>query len=153
METKKEDEIYCPECGKAIKRAAVICVNCGIQIKKLDTVTSVVRVEQEITPKIKTVAIVLAFFFSFWAWLYTYKRNSLKFWITLGALAVLYVSYISYACSNIAMAFDVNSNAPVADYSGFTILFYIASFGIWLWVLIDSWTKPQSFYINYPKGV
>jgi len=35
---KKEDEIFCPECGKPVKRNAVICVNCGIQIKSLKNV-------------------------------------------------------------------------------------------------------------------
>ena len=35
---KKEDEIYCPECGKAIKRNAVVCVNCGVQVKPLEKI-------------------------------------------------------------------------------------------------------------------
>ena len=34
---KKEDEFYCPECGKPIKRKAIICPYCGIQIKELIT--------------------------------------------------------------------------------------------------------------------
>ena len=32
---KKEDEFYCPECGKLIKKNAVICVRCGVQVKDL----------------------------------------------------------------------------------------------------------------------
>lgn len=36
MNDKKEDEIYCPECGKAIKKKAIICPFCGIQIKGLE---------------------------------------------------------------------------------------------------------------------
>jgi len=35
--SKKEDEIYCSECGKIIKRNAVICPHCGVQIKELKT--------------------------------------------------------------------------------------------------------------------
>ena len=31
--SKKEDEIYCPECGKPIKRNAVVCVYCGVQVE------------------------------------------------------------------------------------------------------------------------
>ena len=38
---KKQDEIYCPECGKAIKRNAVICVHCGIQVKELETKSTI----------------------------------------------------------------------------------------------------------------
>lgn len=37
MNEKKEYEIYCPECGKAIKRNAVVCPYCGVQIKELKT--------------------------------------------------------------------------------------------------------------------
>ncbi len=37
MNNKKEDEIYCPECGKPIKRNAVICISCGIQLKEIKT--------------------------------------------------------------------------------------------------------------------
>ena len=50
---KQTDEIYCPECAKPIKRNAVICVNCGIQIKKLEFKTPTVKIEQEVAPKIK----------------------------------------------------------------------------------------------------
>ena len=32
---KNSDEIYCPECVKPIKRNAVICPNCKIQLKAL----------------------------------------------------------------------------------------------------------------------
>jgi len=31
--SKKEDEIFCPECGEPIKENAVVCSHCGIQIK------------------------------------------------------------------------------------------------------------------------
>ena len=33
MTNKNLGEIYCPECGKPVKRNAVICANCGVQIK------------------------------------------------------------------------------------------------------------------------
>lgn len=32
---KNIDEIYCSECGRPIKRAAVICPYCGIQVRAL----------------------------------------------------------------------------------------------------------------------
>ena len=53
-EDKKEDEIFCPECGKPIKRNTVICSYCGMQIKELETKTiSIVSV------KSKAAAVVL----------------------------------------------------------------------------------------------
>ena len=30
-EIKREDEIYCPECAKHIKKNAVVCINCGVK--------------------------------------------------------------------------------------------------------------------------
>lgn len=32
---KKPDEIYCPSCGKLIKKEAVVCPHCGVQVKEL----------------------------------------------------------------------------------------------------------------------
>lgn len=33
MTNENLGEIYCPECGKPVKRNAAICTNCGVQIK------------------------------------------------------------------------------------------------------------------------
>jgi len=43
--------MYCPECGKVIKRQAVICPYCGVQVKKLVKKTDIpaIRVEPETT--------------------------------------------------------------------------------------------------------
>ena len=57
MNNKQEDEIFCPECGKPIKKNAVICPYCGIQVKELKTTTFNTPV------KSKAVAVVLAIFF------------------------------------------------------------------------------------------
>ena len=44
------DEIYCPECGRSVKREAVICPFCGVQVKKLVTKTNISTIVNE--PKI-----------------------------------------------------------------------------------------------------
>jgi len=104
MNDKKEDEIYCPECGKPIKRKATICPFCGVQVKELTIKEqpATVRIEPALSPKSKAVAVVLAIFFGFWAWLYTFKKDQLKFWIFLGILITMVIWYISYAGSSIA---------------------------------------------------
>ena len=83
MNKKRDDEIYCPECSKIIKRNAVFCPSCGVKLKELETIskTPTTEMEPEIIAKKKWVAIVLAVFFNFWAWLYTYKKSYKKFWI------------------------------------------------------------------------
>ena len=59
-ELKKEDEIYCPECGEPVKRNAVICPHCGVQVKELE-------VKSSAPVKSKSVAVTLAIFFSFFS--------------------------------------------------------------------------------------
>jgi hypothetical protein len=36
IQSKKPDEIYCPNCAKPISKQAVICPSCGVQIKELN---------------------------------------------------------------------------------------------------------------------
>ena len=74
---KGMDEIFCPSCGKIIKKQAVICVHCGVPVRRGATPGSPL-------PKDKTVAILLAVFLGFWTWLYTYQINAWKFWLNLG---------------------------------------------------------------------
>jgi len=155
--TKKDDEIYCPECGKPIKRNAVICPHCGIQIKELAVSKEPANVTiVPSTPiKSKTVSVVLAIFFGFWSWLYTYRKDQLKFWIFLGILITMWIAYWSYGCSSIADTFS-NPNFDMQSYESniqtfATWIWGIAGIG-WFWALIDAIRRPTSFFLNYPNG-
>lgn len=57
MNNKQEDEIFCPECGKPIKKNAVICVHCGVQVKEL---ASQSKEAPTVTHKNRTAAVVLS---------------------------------------------------------------------------------------------
>jgi hypothetical protein len=157
---KDPDEIFCPECGRTIKRGTTICPHCGINIKDLFTEsvtyqTPIYRMEGATTPKNKVVAILLAVFFSFWAWLYTYGKNAKKFWISMGVNALMFVIILAYSCSLIG-SIDYYSQ-DYLDFSsgpliGLGILMNLTSFGIWIWALVDNAAKPDSFYKKYPRG-
>ena len=71
---------------------------------------------QVVVAKDKTVAVLLAVFLGFWTWLYTYQKDSKKFWINL-ALSIVTIGF----------------------------------WGIvgWIWAIIDTVTKPESYYLNY----
>jgi len=84
---KKEDEIYCPECGKPIKRNAVIYIYCGVQVRELKGSNKKEDKRVEVSAKNKTTAIMLSVFFSYWSWLYTYKKNYKKFWLGFGIVS------------------------------------------------------------------
>jgi len=128
MDEKKEDEIYCPECGKVIKRKSVICLHCGIQINELE-------VKKVIIGKSKIVAIVLAILFSFFSWLYTYKKNINKFLISILANLTL-LNLVGY--------FKIEA---INTLTWLIILLFV----IWIWAIIDNARRPNSFYQNYPK--
>ena len=128
MDEKKEDEIYCPECGKVIKRKSVICLHCGIQINELE-------VKKVIIGKSKIVAIVLAILFSFFSWLYTYKKNINKFLISILANLTL-LNLVGY--------FKIEA---INTLTWLIILLFV----IWIWAIIDNARRPNSFYENYPK--
>lgn len=162
---KEPDEIFCPECGRTIKRGTVVCPHCEVNIKELFSEekdsyqTPIYRMEGGITPKNKTVAILLAVFFSFWSWLYTFGKNSKKFWISIGVNALFFIIIFAYSCSMVAnsmSAYDQSNIDYTSFYSGpiiiLSVFVNLVSFGIWLWALIDNSTKPNVFYEKYPKG-
>ncbi len=97
-------------------------------------------------PKNKSAAVILSIFFSYWSWLYTYKINLKKFWVSLSIIFIYIISIIS-----ISVSFGFEN---VFMYYGTWVWFFwiILSGSIWLWALLDNSIKSSSFYINYPKG-
>lgn len=79
---KEVDEIFCPSCGRRVKRDAVICVACGVPINGR------LQYASGIQAKDKTVAILLCFFFGLFGWLYTYDIDKGKFWLNLIGVVV-----------------------------------------------------------------
>jgi hypothetical protein len=151
---KKEDEIYCPECGKPVKRKAVFCVNCGVQLKPLDISPAQEKINNPYA-KSKGTAIVLAVFFGFWSWLYTYKRDYKKFWIYVSIFIVFWIIII-VAISSITVdsSYDITQTptgwrAIFANYGTWIWLLFLASF---IWPFCNSVARPESFYKNYPNG-
>ena len=171
--TKGKDEIYCPECGRTIPRGLQGCPLCYADFRKifaldegwnkLSSGTSAYqdRYQPASTPssrvpvKSKAVAVILAVFLGYWAWLYTYGKNRLKFWSAMGAFAALFVINFAYSCSFIG---DAVSGYPYPDdffpggFIVFMVISYIVYFGVWIWTLVDNAMKPESFYRDYPYG-
>ena len=116
--------------------------------------------------KSKSTGIILAIFFSFWSWLYTYGKNKFKFWITL-ILNILFVSVILLV-GYIFISTTTEGHPEFAEYlRGFETLFYSSSVNIpeasyrtigiiiltlaiagvfkisvWIWAIIDNAIKP-----------
>ena len=79
---KRPDEMYCKNCGNLISNNAVLCPKCGIQVGELKS-TALKPVAKD-----KTVAVLLAIFVGFWAWIYTWETDKAKFWWGLGVTIV-----------------------------------------------------------------
>ena len=150
---KGTDEIYCPECGKLIRRSAVFCEHCGVKLKDAKenySEPAQQKKEYGVSPKSKAVAIILAVFFGYWTWLYTYKRDSKKFWVylcislpsTVGVIILLNMVISGYS-SPLAYEFLV-------DYGTWVWLYFLVSASASIWALINSIGRPESFYNNYP---
>lgn len=76
---------YCRACGTALNPQAAICMNCGASAVPTAPL-------QPAQPRQKATAVILAVLFSFFGWLYTYKRDAWKFWLNL-ALSVVTLGF------------------------------------------------------------
>lgn len=108
----KKEGFYCTNCGKYLDKNAAVCPHCGVVIKGG-------ALDKPKVSKDKTAAILLAVFLGFWTWLYTYKKDSWKFWLNL-ALAIVTIG--------------------------------IWGIVAWIWAIVDTATKTDSYYVNFPNG-
>lgn len=103
---------FCGGCGQGLVATALVCPHCGTGAAAYG-----------VGAKSKTTSVLLAVFLGPWAWLNTYKRDSVKFWIGLlvGGLLVI----------------------PT---------FGIAWSAVHIWSIIDVSIKPETYYTNFPNG-
>jgi uncharacterized membrane protein YeaQ/YmgE (transglycosylase-associated protein family) len=131
---KGPDEVFCWSCGEAIKKEAVLCVHCGVKAKGPG-------LGHTRGNKSKGVAIALAVFFGFWAWLYTIRED----WKKLVAAA------IGYLVGTLLLGIVLDHAASMGPGQAFLLASAIIGAVIWLWVLLDRCIKPADEYREYPK--
>lgn len=140
LKEKKDDEMYCINCGKIINKNTVFCPSCGVQLKEVKVELSNTLVTRGVAVKSKAVAVVLAVFFSFWSWLYTYGKNGKKFWTSLIGLGTI-----------VGLSIASTINIELSWLRWIIILWPIAVCGIWLYAIIDNAVRDYKFYIDYPN--
>jgi hypothetical protein len=79
--------------------------------------------------KNKTTSILLAVFLGFWTWLYTYKRDYPKFWISLGSVIMFALISLFYP--------DV------------LLVDWFVGLGIAVWAIVDTAVKKREWYDRY----
>lgn len=120
------DEQFCSSCGDVIKKAAEICLNCGVCVKK------------EEYRKTRGVAVALALFFNYFSWLYTWKADKAKF---IGVVLFLVIG------GGVIAGFlgeDFEAIFEVSWLFG-SIVIYVT----WFWAIILALVRPQKFYKEY----
>jgi hypothetical protein len=138
--TKQFDEIFCWSCGEIIKKEAVICVHCGVQVRPLAPQVSPLRTTSgspfasaEVSPKNKITAVLLAVFLGYWTWLYTFDRDKIKFLI---GILLNFLTILMY----------------ITNYTLIAQFLLIGPFCIWVYSIIDVSVKSKTWYDNYPSG-
>ena len=78
----------------------------------------------------KGIAVLLAVIFGFWTWLYTYKKDSHKFWVAAGiTIACFILTFITFGI--------------------WLIIWIPVAIGFYIWAIIDVCAKPDTFYNKY----
>jgi hypothetical protein len=107
---------------------------------------------QSVTPKNKTAAVLLAVFLSFWTWLYTYRREGWKFWVSLALTSAsmlvmaLATFFIMTSYNNIPLPTD-----PFTAWLLAWIIAYTIAIGLWVWAIVDTSVKNNDWFNNYPN--
>ncbi len=141
---KNEDSAkFCVSCGNSIGSSEKRCDDCGTILKSIENYCSKCGKKYsgsyndsnlKVSSKSKNTAVLLAFFFSFFSYLYTYKVNYIKFIIPLFA-------------STISILIAVNGGN---DAQGPTAA--IISGVFWIFSIIDNAVRSTRFYDYYPAS-
>jgi predicted RNA-binding Zn-ribbon protein involved in translation (DUF1610 family) len=137
---------FCSACGNALIETAVICPKCG-------SPTAIYRPNSNSRGKSKTTAVVLAVFLGIWSWLYTYRVNKTKFWLTISLHLLWWGLLVLWAWMMTIRS--ANGYYPSAD--SFEVLYarilgwvgILGLFGFWIWALIDNVKNSEQFYRDY----
>jgi hypothetical protein len=130
---------FCPACGNGLIISAVICPKCGSPVAGVTTKNA----------KEKSIAVILAVFLSSWAYLYTYKYDAKKFWIsTIAGGAPLLVAFVALTVSAVTYDMDVYLEAAAMSRI-FWAVWSFAYFPIWITAIVVTATRQDSLYKNY----
>ncbi len=75
-------------------------------------------------------AVLLAVFFSFFTWLYTYAEDAVRFWIGLG---------VNLAGAALYVALALTSSKP-----GWIVVWLLPSLAVWLWAIVTQANRDFS---------
>ena len=134
-------QYFCGACGVEVLPLAERCIECGAELGKPPR------------PKSKTAAVLLAVFLSFWTWVYTYRKNTWKFWVGLVVSLPAFVVFNIGVIPHNSVEYDANGN--YLGLGGFRfsnnilVPALLVILGVWIWAIIDVFLKHQDWYLTY----
>jgi uncharacterized membrane protein YvbJ len=138
-EKSSKSDKFCPACGNGLIVTAVVCPKCGSPVAGVATKGS----------REKSIAVIMAVFLSSWAYLYTYKYDAKKFWIsTIAGTAPLIISVIAFTVYEISYDEDVYIPAEAIG-ELFSVVWFFAALAIWITAIVVTATRDDSQYKNY----
>ena len=123
---RRADEAFCHSCGNVISREAAICMACGVATRRVAYSSGAGGVEA----KSKTASVLLAIFFSYFTWIYTYREDAAKFWAGFGINIVMFVLTV------FTLGLGIFIWIPVG-------------LAFWVWSMVDVTSKSDAWYANY----
>jgi uncharacterized membrane protein len=121
---------FCSACGNAIIESAVICPACGSPTPKFQ------NSRRGSAQKSKTTAVLLAVFLGAWSFLYLYKKDALKFWISI-CLLVPFWFFTTFFLSTLGVS--VGADGRVSDWVIWVANNLIIFFTLWCFILVGTW--------------
>lgn len=107
---------FCEHCGGELDKNAKYCSACPAGL--------IIHIGKR-----RNIAILLAVLFSYWCWLYVYKKDAWKYWFGLSISLIVFI----YAIMR-------------WSFSGW----YIPIFSvIWIFAILDTVHKKSKWYIKY----
>lgn len=142
--TSARNGSVCSHCGVAVNATLTHCRSCGRRIDWSPTPRSLIR-NPSITSSTlmtgarqKTIAVLIAILGGPWTWAYTYKRDSMKFWLGLSVpIALSTVSGFLIA---------------VSPSTGTLVIFLVTLsmiFIVWAVSIVLALVRPANWYRNY----
>ena len=142
---------FCANCGNGLIDSAVICPGCGSPTEKFQSTL------ESSTHKNKTTAVLLAVFLGAWGFLYLYKKDSLKFWISLWS-QVPFGIFIALLPSAVATFSWVDGEVPkwMIWYTNNIVsalwLWALVIVSTWIWAILVQATRSHSTFRDFSKN-
>lgn len=134
-----QSALFCVACANSLVPTSAICPKCGTPRAHLPNQAGVTGL------KSKTVSVLLAVFFSFWTYLYSYKTDKTKFWLSLAASLFTFSIALLFLSISVELLF-----IGFFDFDGLTYFFVqlfcvLMQIAIWVTSIVVSAKKPSNF--------